>query len=209
MRQEQKPHSCARLHIGAGTALLKGWTNVDNQPYPGIDHVLDVTRELPFTDVQYVFAEHFIEHLPYAQGLAFLRNCRRIMRADGVLRLSTPNLDWVWVTQYHYGQWSAAGEAVRDCFWINKAFHAWGHKFLYNLPALAETLREAGFRNVETVAYGESRHAALRGVERHEQYPDSPDLPHIIVVEASGTGSERSELLSEPLADYLSVIEVV
>jgi hypothetical protein len=98
---------------------------------------------------------------------------------------------------------------VRDCFWINKAFHAWGHKFLYNLPALAETLREAGFRNVETVAYGESRHAALRGVERHEQYPDSPDLPHIIVVEASGTGSERSELLSEPLADYLSVIEVV
>jgi predicted SAM-dependent methyltransferase len=198
-----------RLHIGAGTAILKGWINVDNQPYPGVDKVLDVTKGLPFADVAYVFAEHFIEHLEYDQGLRFLRECRRIMTDDGVLRISTPNLDWVWVTQYHYGQWTAESEAVRDCFWLNKGFRAWGHKFLYNIQTLTETLREAGFAHVERTSYGESRHDALRGLEKHEQYLDSPELSHIIVVEASGTNREKSEILQEPLADYRSVIGVV
>ena len=29
-----------------------------------------------------------------------MRESRRVLRDDGVLRLSTPNLDWVWVTHY-------------------------------------------------------------------------------------------------------------
>src|SRR5438270_9161033 len=48
-----------KLHIGAGTSPLAGWTNVDILPYPGVDAVLDVTRGLPFENVELIFAEHF------------------------------------------------------------------------------------------------------------------------------------------------------
>lgn len=89
-----------RLHIGSGSVSIPGWTNVDILNWPGVDVVLDVRKPLPFHDVEYVFAEHFLEHLTLADGLVFLRSCRTALRADGILRLSTPNLDWVWMTHY-------------------------------------------------------------------------------------------------------------
>jgi predicted SAM-dependent methyltransferase len=198
-----------KLHVGSGPVLLQGWINIDNQPYPGIDHVLDVTKGLPFEGLEYIFAEHFIEHLAYDDAMKFLRECRRALRDDGVLRLTTPNLDWVWLTQYHLGQWSDASEAVRDCFWINKAFRGWGHQFLYNDQTLRECLHDAGFAEMERCAYGESRHDALRGVEHHEKYHDVPELPHLIVMEATGLRPGGSKMLEGPREEYRNAISVV
>ncbi|MGH9457566.1 MAG: class I SAM-dependent methyltransferase [Thermoanaerobaculia bacterium] len=201
-----------RLHIGSGPVRIPGWTNVDNQKYPGVDKVLDVRKGLPWKrgEAELVFAEHFIEHLSYRDGVRFLKECRRILAPEGILRLSTPNLDWVWHTQYHPGQWSADTEAVRDCFWMNKAFRGWGHQFLYNLPSLHLTLRAAGFAEVATTRYGESAHEALRGLEHHEQYIDTPELPHVIVVEATGEADPATDAaLATAIADYEQAIGVV
>ncbi len=198
-----------RLHIGCGPQLLPGWTNVDNKPYPGIDHVLDVTIGLPFLEVEYIFAEHFIEHLSFDDGLNFMRECRRILAADGVLRLSTPNLDWVMDTHYRPESWNDDCDAVDACFRMNRAFRGWGHQFLFNRQSLETTLRLAGFGSVESCAYGESRHEALRGIERHETYADSPALPHILVVEASGMGADQSARTAAAVADYRSAVDAV
>jgi predicted SAM-dependent methyltransferase len=196
----------AKLHIGCGSMIFSGWVNIDIKKRPCVDRVLDVTAGLPFNDVDLVFAEHFIEHLDFDAGLAFLRECRRVMRDEGVLRMSTPNLDWVWRTHYHPDEWSHASEEVRDCFWMNKAFRAWGHRFLYNLTTLEETLYEAGFADIVACHYGESRHEELQGLEAHETYPDLPGVPHIIVVEASGRRPKGSKLLSGPVDGYRQVM---
>jgi hypothetical protein len=90
----------ARLHIGCGQQSLAGWINIDNQGLPGVDQVLDVRHGLPFSGIAAIYAEHFLEHLSLDEGLAFLAECRRVLRDDGVLRLSTPNLDWVMLTHY-------------------------------------------------------------------------------------------------------------
>lgn len=197
-----------KLHVGAGSFSLPGWINVDNRGYPNIDYVLDVTQGLPFRDLDFVFAEHFIEHVRYDKALQFLRGCREALGEDGVIRLSTPNLDWVWRTQYHPDTWTSDAEKVRDCFGLNRGFRGWGHEFLYNFAALEATLHEAGFANVKQVTYGASEHEALRGLERHEQYTDSADLPHVIVVEAWGRRSGASDVLHEPMQSYMSVLDV-
>jgi len=194
------------LHVGAGQARIDGWTNIDIQPHANVDEVLDIREGLPFEDVPYIFAEHFIEHLTYTEGFKFLRECRRVLRDDGRLRLSTPNLDWVWLTQYHFGQWASQSEAVRDCFWMNKGFRGWGHQFLYNLPTLTSMLKQAGFQNVEACRYGESPVPFLQGLERHERYLDTPDLPHVIVVEASGREKQSDEELVRHASDYLAAL---
>lgn len=195
-----------KLHVGCGPQILPGWVNVDNQPYEGVDCVIDVTRVFPFTDARLIYAEHFIEHLAYTDAVAFLRNCRAALRDDGVLRVSTPNLDWVWVTQYHFGLWTNREQPIHDCFSLNKGFRGWGHQFLYNLPVLTETLHDAGFANVVACRYGESEHDELRGVERHETYLDSPELPHVIIVEASGRSEQPAPLLEPGRSEYLSAI---
>jgi predicted SAM-dependent methyltransferase len=197
-----------RLHIGCGTAILPGWTNIDIEELPGVDLVHDVRDGIPFDDVELIFAEHFIEHLSFHAGLAFIRDCRRVLNDAGVLRLSTPNLDWVWLNQYHHGAWSEPAEAVRDCFWMNKAFRGWGHRFLYNRQTLTEVLVEGGFGQIKERDYGKSDHVALQGLECHEQYIDTSETPHIIVLEASGRSETPSARLAGPRSDYESAVGI-
>jgi predicted SAM-dependent methyltransferase len=190
-----------RLHLGCGPNVMLGWVNVDNAPYPGVDAVLDVTAGLPFDDVRFIFAEHFIEHITYPAALELLRECRRVLRDDGVLRLSTPNLDWVWAT--HYRAVLSEEESVQACFALNRAFRGWGHQFLYNETTLRATLMEAGFSSFRRSEYGESAHPELRGLERHEKSPDYGSLSHILIVEAGGRGAEMPEYAREPRDLYL------
>lgn len=205
-----------RLHLGCGTVILPGWVNVDAQPYPGVDRVLDLRQGLPFEDVEYVFSEHFLEHFDLDDGLALLRECRRVLIDDGVLRLTTPNLDWVWATSYatrwtpespthatiDAARWTHDAPAARDCLTLNRAFRAWGHRFIYNRAMLEDALRRAGFARLDWCAYGESTHEALRELERHERSPDAEALPHLLIVEASGRAEHASAVdVTEYLRD--------
>jgi predicted SAM-dependent methyltransferase len=178
-----------RLHVGCGQEAIDGWINLDSRELPSVDRVLDVRRGLPFDDVATIYAEHFLEHLALEDGLAFLRECRRALRPEGVLRLSTPNLDWVLATHYAPGTDPSPENRVRDCFHLNRAFHGWGHQFLYNGPMLEASLKDAGFATVRFHRYGESDVAALRGLERHETWTDTSELPHVLIAEATGRAS--------------------
>lgn len=186
-----RPGASVRLHVGCGSEAISGWVNIDSRPLPGVDRVLDVTSGLPFENVAAIYAEHFLEHLALDDGLTFLAECRRALRDEGVLRLSTPNLDWVYLTHYQIGKWSEDEEGLRDCFQLNRAFHGWGHRFLYNAPSLAAVLRATGFAEVRFQRYGESDVAELRGLERHETWEDTPELPHVIIAEAYGRAEPR------------------
>jgi len=176
-----------RLHVGCGPVHLDGWINIDVRRYPAVDYILDVRDGIPFRDLKFIFAEHFLEHLPFWEAQRFLNDCRAALAADGVLRLSTPNLDWVHRTQYDRAD-------VNDCFRLNQSFRGWGHQFLYNAQTLTAVLRRAGFERVDFVTYGESAHPELHGLERHERSADSPELPHVLVVEASGVTTSHVEL---------------
>jgi predicted SAM-dependent methyltransferase len=191
-----------QLHVGCGPVVLPGWVNIDNLPYPGIDFLWDAARGIPFRNARYVFAEHFIEHLSYSQAREFIAMCRAMLRDDGILRMSTPNLDWVWLVSYHPQQWTSTAEALHDCFVTNRAFRGWGHQFLYNFPTLSALLRNAGFAHVSAVTYGESATAALAGLEHHERYPDSPDLPHVVVIEATGRAAPQEIEGAAIIAEY-------
>jgi predicted SAM-dependent methyltransferase len=195
-RTEARP---LKLHLGSGPQVLPGWVNVDKDRYRGVK-VRDVRKGLPFKNVSFVFAEHFIEHLSYDEALRLMKECRRVLRDDGVLRLSTPNLDWVWATHYTLTE---PEKKVAACFYLNRAFRGWGHQFLYNQETLAATLQDAGFADIRRVEYGQSEHPELQGLERHEKSPDLGDLSHILIVEASGRGGTAPEAMEGPRKDFL------
>ena len=103
-QREEQQQSSQRLHIGCGQEAIAGWINIDNHSLPGVDRVLDVRKGLPFRNMSAIYAEHFLEHLGLEDGLDFLKECRRVLAPSGVLRLSTPNLDWVYATHYRSSQ---------------------------------------------------------------------------------------------------------
>lgn len=188
------PDQAPRLHIGAGNKRLQGWINVDLLPLPGVDVVADVTEGLHFSDVEAIFAEHFLEHLRLDKAIDFLVEAHRVLGDGAWMRLSTPNLDWVWITQYAL---RAEPDAKIDfALRLNRGFHGWGHQFLWNREFLERALLAAGFTELTWCTYGDSPQPLFRGIERHETYGDVPELPHVLIVEAR-KATPQPEALAE------------
>lgn len=154
--KKNKEKTQFKLHIGCGTVILKEWINLDISFCKSIDLINDVRQGLPFKDLvfQYVFAEHFLEHLTRDEGKNFLKECFRILKEDGILRLSTPNLDWVWLSHYRIDAKEEEKRFYSEI--LIKVFYGWGHRFLYNDVVLTDALKEAAFKELRFFKYGES-----------------------------------------------------
>jgi predicted SAM-dependent methyltransferase len=195
LRRRRRPElpENPRLHVGCGRERFEGWVNIDAADLPGVDVVADVTRGLEFRDCEAIYAEHFLEHLPLDRAVDFLVEAHRALAPGGLLRLSTPNLDWVWMTHYHADAFPEAKQ--EGAIQLNRAFRGWEHQFLWNRELLGEALESCGFSELEWCRYRESRHDLFRGIERHESYPETPELPHVLIVEAR-RGPRRADRLA-------------
>lgn len=190
-----------RLNVGAGDHLLPGWLNTDLRP-TGDAVYLDVTRPIPVPDgsFDYVFCEHLIEHLPLADGLRMLREFRRVLSPQGVLRLGTPDFAFLvdlWslgLSPDHrdYVDWSLA-EFTPDAplrspmVVINNFVRDWGHTFIYDEDMLRDALAAAGFATVRRVAVGHSEHPLLAGIDNEARMPAGFLSLESIYLEAEGT----------------------
>jgi len=176
--------------VGCGpTNLLPDWWNVDIRAFPGIDEVMDVTRPWPWRNLDYVYGEHFLEHLPPDGAIAFVREAAAAMTPGGILRLSTPALEHVWVTHFTPTPDRDAEAVIAETYRANRAFHGWGHRFLYSKPMLERLLVAAGFRDLSFHDYGVSEHPALRGIERHPGWDVTGGWPSVWIVEGIASGA--------------------
>lgn len=180
------------LHVGCGRERLEGWVNIDLQPLPGVDVVADVTTDLDFEDVSAVYAEHLLEHLELDGALRFLLLVHRALKEGAWLRLSTPNLDWVWST--HYRLEGSQEERRHMALRLNRAFHGWHHRFVWNEEFLHKALTACGFVDLRWCTYGQSEIELFKGIERHETYDDVPQLPHVLIVEGRKGPPQPEEL---------------
>ena len=142
-------HPSAVLDIGCGRGEFLGRlpasmrrSGIDSLPseqvLPGIEYVqYDIAQGLPWDDAQFdaVFAGEIIEHL--LDTLAFLRECRRVLRPVGVLVLTTPNLAY-WRNLL---QWMRK----QQFFFVDHRAGETGHVRYFAPRTLEAVLVEAGF----------------------------------------------------------------
>lgn len=159
----------SRLHLGCGEHLLPGWANIDLIGFPGVIP-WNLAERLPIADgsVDYVFSEHFHEHITLEQGAKLVAECHRVIRPGGVLRISTPDLQML-LEEYSAGrvdEWADADWLpATPCQMLNEGMRLWGHEFLYDFDELERQLRGGGFREVTRVSWHASEHAALCDLE--------------------------------------------
>jgi SAM-dependent methyltransferase len=174
--------STPSLHIGAAGNHLPDWLNTDIGPTDRQMMFLDATKPFPIPSgaFDYIHSEHMIEHVPHAAGMAMLRECRRVLKKGGVLRVATPDMTVAlglsprpseeglrylrWMSESFLPEISSE---VRAASVINLVFRGWGHEFIYDETALEWSLRQAGFTDVKRVGYGQSTHERLRGIDLH------------------------------------------
>lgn len=182
LRQGQK-----KLHIGCGENIIEGWLNADLVATSSQVAQLDATKTYPFADgtFDYIFSEHMIEHITYEEGQSLLKECFRVLKEGGKIRLSTPDLAFL-IDLYHedkselqqrYIDWSArtfTPDAPRrsDTFVINNFVRAWEHTFIYDEKTLRGALQSAGFANIVRRELNESEDLAFRNLENEGRMPE-------------------------------------
>lgn len=182
----EMPWGIRNLQVGCGPKHLRAdWWNTDLRMFPGIDEALDATRPWRWSDLlEHVYAEHFLEHLDLEGAVGFLLSAGRALRVGGHIRLSTPGLEWVMSTHFRFHD-PTSHEQVLDTLKTNRAFHGWGHQFLYSRGMLAWLLTELGYEDIRFHAYGESDRPVFRNIELHGGFSVANGYPSVWIVEAS------------------------
>lgn len=157
-----------KLHLGCGPHIFDGWKNFDLAPGPG-GVSMDLTGNLPFQNesVDFIFSEHFIEHLTREQGQKFFQECYRILKTGSVMRISTPDLDYIFRC-YKVGRvtdWAPTWNPKSPAAMVNEGLRLWGHQFVYDLDELREGLLLAGFNDVRKSAWRKSKFEELKNLE--------------------------------------------
>lgn len=152
-----------KIEFGSGAHKLLGWENYDTD--------VDISKPLPFADstVDYILAEHVIEHVTPAEGYSFLKECERILKTGGVARISVPSIEHLML------HWSPLyAKAVQEGHRVGNGdyqssieglIYGHEHKTIYTESLLATLMRLAGFWNVVKTFPNESSHKELNGVD--------------------------------------------
>ncbi|MGA1791377.1 MAG: glycosyltransferase [bacterium] len=161
-----------RLHVGCGDRNLDGFINIDISGKP--QKKLDVRKGLPYRNncVDYIFSEHFIEHLSREESIRFLEECYRVLKPGGVCRVATPDLDEV-IKSYSQDQWARKewisrfgyGWIPNKCLMLNVGLRHWGHQHIYNEEDLKMIGNLAGFIIAQRCDVGQSLFEPLKGLE--------------------------------------------
>jgi predicted SAM-dependent methyltransferase len=175
-----------KLHIGSGSRLIDGWLNTDFFPFSRAICLLDATKVFPFDDnsFDYIFSEHMIEHIDFEEATAMLKECFRVLKIGGKIRISTPNFSFLMALynpttqieidyiKYSCHTFLRPGTKENPVFVINNFFRDWGHKFIYDEIVLREQIEGAGFSLVKSCMLNASEDPHLCGLENADRMPE-------------------------------------
>ena len=131
---------------------------------PGI-LIHDLRRRFPFKDntVDVIYASHCLEHFTKDQGMQFLRECHRVLKTNGILRVVVPDLAAL-IAKYANGE-IPADEFVEKLVAIPTSLNrgclkrlfanliAFPHKCMYDEKTLLNKLRMVGFQANQRKAF--------------------------------------------------------
>ena len=108
-------------------------------------------------------------------AVKFLTNAGRALRVGGHIRLSTPGLEWVMRSHYRFEP--GVPDQVIDTLRTNRAFHGWGHQFLYSRGMLEWLFTNLNYDDVRFRDYGQSEIPIFAGYRDAWQIPGDGQLP--------------------------------
>lgn len=155
------------LHFGAGLNQLP-------EPWHNLGPAHDIRKRLKFESASAaaIVAEHVVEHVPFLQGLGFFRECLRVLRPGGVLRVAFPDIGRFLVSDSRGVELNAAALCYANALsdrpemelpsrptakaraGLEHLLTGWGHQTAWTEQTAAGSLLVAGFSEVRPRRYG-------------------------------------------------------
>lgn len=85
------------LNLGCGSRYHPNWTNIDFTSTNKSIIAHNLNRGIPFPDDAFdvIYHSHVLEHFSKTSATNFLQECYRVLRPQGVLRVSVPDLEQI------------------------------------------------------------------------------------------------------------------
>jgi predicted SAM-dependent methyltransferase len=151
-----------RINVGSGDWPLSYFTNIDEDPSkPAQLHYHVPPLDFDDVSVDYVWAGHFLEHLPYDEGAKFLDEAFRVLAPGGKCGIMVPDTREIvtrWLrgdldcVEYPQGTWWPINDLDSLChlFFYSTAQDS-PHLWSYDRETLARAMDRAGFTTLKEI----------------------------------------------------------
>jgi len=148
-----------KLEIGAGISKKEDMLTVDLDLRS--DYPFDLRVGLPFPDesIDFIYAEHVLEHFQHMDVKMLLGECKRVMKPGAVLKVSVPDAR-IYLNAYcnpdgfdhrKFCRFNAGLDYQLRINYLNYIFYMDGHHHhMFDEESLLYTLESVGFETVRT-----------------------------------------------------------
>lgn len=145
-----------KVNLGSGSKLKEGFLNIDILNISAPNYVRwDLTEGLPpqAIGIDFVYSEHFLEHLTLDEGKKLLKDCYDRMLFGAKIRICVPSFfklakAYMEKDYEHFSPLGYAAPNSQLMEWVNYSIYGEGHKTMYDTDYLCLILEEIGFKNV-------------------------------------------------------------
>ncbi|HPJ17001.1 MAG TPA: methyltransferase domain-containing protein [Candidatus Woesebacteria bacterium] len=173
-----------KINLGCGPSGIDGWENYDwglmpflgkyrinillskigvlekdyGFPWPKIK-LVDIRKKIGKKDssVDYIYCSHVLEHFEKSETLGVLKECKRVLKRNGFLRIVLPDLEIIKkiknADNFNKAYLGIDKEMYKSFLGKLKLFFIRPHLWMYNLESFTKMLNEAGFKNVYLKKY--------------------------------------------------------
>ena len=149
-----------KLHLGCGKRHIPGFFHIDAIDYPHVDHVatIDNLSFLGDGTVDLIYNCHVLEHFKRREVHKVLTEWLRVLKPDGILRISVPDFASLCEVYQRHGH---KLELVIGALFGRQDYLYNIHYNVFDFPTLSKALEAVGFAQVRRYDWRETEHAAI------------------------------------------------
>jgi len=117
-----------------------------------IHYNLEYGLPLEKNSVDYIYSDNFIEHLFKEDAIKLLKDCYKVLKKRGIIRIVTPDLSKV-VKNYRVNK----RNFLETVFNLKRQEYFSYHKYLYDFEMLKEILEKIGFSEIKKCSHGKGK----------------------------------------------------
>ena len=189
-----------KLNLGCGAKVLHGWVNVDysygarlakiplirdiikqfrifNVEWDKQIFIHDLTKPFPWKDntVSVIYSSHTLEHMDRENGMNFLKECHRVLKPHGIIRIVVPDLAPIveryvnktlpseyFLEELYVLRGKPPRSFLKRLLWPYVGFP---HQCMYDAESLIRIMKVAGFLQVLPKKYVDSEILDIQEIE--------------------------------------------
>lgn len=148
-----------KLHLGCGKRFIPGFYHVDAVEFPHVDFVgpIEILPTIASNSCELIYSCHTLEHFKWTDVPGVLKEWYRVLKPDGILRLSVPSFRAICLLYLE----TYKLELVRGPIMGRQDYLYNFHHSIFDYQTLKDCLINAGFRNIRHWDWRNTEHSEV------------------------------------------------